>query len=183
MLLFAPLFIGLALTIDPFLNVFFGDKWDDAVVVIQALILVTVLSHTRIYIPTLLTSLGTPQSTVFIDAISTVVALFACYLLFDEFGVLAAVIAQFVRVAFNYPFLSRQLKMRLDISLYESNKVYFSALFACALMVMSNLAMLHSLNISPLESLLLSIGVGGGIYVTTIAVLEIRFIKRMIYKA
>ncbi len=183
MLLFAPIFIGLGLAIEPFLMLVFGDKWLDAVPVIQALALVVVLSHSRIYVPTLLTSLGTPQSTLAADIVSSAIALLACYLLFDEFGVLAAVLSQFIRFAFNYPFLAKQLQTRLSLGLIESNKVFLGAAIACLAMVTTNMLLVGKQSIEPLMQLGYTVALGLLIYPLFVALIDIKFIRKIVSRS
>lgn len=136
MMLFAPLFVGLAVVAEPMIVIFFDNKWIDAVPVVQGLAIYSLISFSRMYVPSVLTALNVPKLTLMTDVISTCVALGVCFIFLPFYGLHAVLLSLFVRLAINYPSSVSELHNRLGISFFEQVIIHKNTLVSIALMVL-----------------------------------------------
>ncbi|MGR5094389.1 oligosaccharide flippase family protein [Vibrio maritimus] len=103
-LLVVPLFVGLAATAPTLIPLIFGDKWLEAIVPVQVMSLIGLVSLLRVYAPSLFTALARPNVSLTSDIVSTVSALVCTLILADDFGVYAAVFGLITRSIISVPF-------------------------------------------------------------------------------
>lgn len=134
MLIICPLFIGFALCAEPLITLIYDDKWNDAIPLFQALCFITVLNSTRIYGPTLFTSMSLPAIGLKTDILSTTVTLVLVVILFDYVGILSIAIALIARAIINYPINAVRVKQYLKLSFTQQIAIFAPYLFSSMVM-------------------------------------------------
>jgi len=88
----------------------FGDKWDSAIVPIQVMSLLALISSSRLYVPSIFTAVGKPNISLMSDIIGTASATTFTFLFASELGIYAAMIGLVMRSVIVFPFSVRGFK-------------------------------------------------------------------------
>jgi len=132
-----PLFVGLGLVCPSLIKGVFGDKWIDAILPIQILCIVAVISLSRVYAIVSFTAVKKPSTALFSDLCGTMFALTITAYYGGEYGVYAASSAMLIRVLITFPFSINGLKILLDISRFKQVYVLLPTMAASILMMLS----------------------------------------------
>ncbi|WP_192022842.1 oligosaccharide flippase family protein [Shewanella sp. WPAGA9] len=183
MLIFAPLFVGLALVAEPLILTIFGEKWIDAVPIIIGLAICTVVSLTTMYIPTVLTALLTPKTTLKVDILSSVISLLLCYLLIPYLGLYAVVMSILFRSLFNLPFTTYQMSVRLNIPVLKQFTIHTNTFISLFFMSLLVLVAQDNFVLNNFYMLMASIAIGVLIYSSFIMLLEKSFLTTFLRRS
>lgn len=175
----APVFLGLAVCAKPVVLVFVGEKWLDAVPVMQIVCVVTMILLLRYLAEIVFTALGHPKYTFYTHALASVLSIL---------GVLGGVFAGLLPAAVGWsarvlPFLTvSALFVRNELGLSLREQLAQAGLPVGASLVMC--AALYGLDrgfplLSPLVALMTMIVAGAAIYGTIIVALDID-VRRML---
>jgi len=177
MLIFGPIFTGLALVAEPLVITLFGDKWLDAIPIIKGLAIFTLISFITLYIPTVLTALLTPKTTLKADVISSITSLLLCIMLIPYIGLFSVVITFVYRSLFNFPFTTREIYKRMGLSVLSQLRIHLSSLIALLCMSIVVTVFQHVFYFESIKMLYLSVTLGAITYMLIIYLLE----KKLIY--
>jgi O-antigen/teichoic acid export membrane protein len=176
----APMFFGVALVIEPMLELFFGDKWVSAVLPIQILCVVAVLSFSRLFVPSLVTVYGMPAATLKIDIVATCLILLICFFYTKEYGVLLPVFLMLLRILIIYPVGLKKVSELIGISIIEQLRVFFPSIISTLMMTFIIISLGLNSRDSSTESLLFTILFGIGFYLFSVFVIDRKFIKALV---
>lgn len=96
--LLTPLFVGIALTAEDIILLIFGDKWADAIVLLQVLAVTAALGNLALYATTALVAVNRTYLTLKAEVATTVLALALVYVLGTVYGGMAAALALLMRM-------------------------------------------------------------------------------------
>ncbi|MFW9082002.1 oligosaccharide flippase family protein [Pseudomonas sp. P2757] len=96
--LLTPLFVGIALTAEDIILLIFGDKWADAIVLLQVLAVTAALGNLALYATTALVAVNRTYLTLKAEVATTVLALALVYALGPVYGGMAAAVALLLRM-------------------------------------------------------------------------------------
>ncbi|CAH0529080.1 oligosaccharide flippase family protein [Vibrio hippocampi] len=116
-LILFPCFLGLALLAPYVVLLIFGEKWQDAIPILQVLSLLAAFSIVFAYVPALLIATKQPKLTVKAQLFSSFVALLVLSVFGGTYGAMAAALAMCAKYIFGAPFnllaISKLLQVRL----------------------------------------------------------------------
>lgn len=180
MMCFAPLFVGLALVAEPLLTTFFGDKWVEAIPIVQGLAIYSLISFSRMYVPSVLTALFLPKSTLMTDIISTCVGLFVCAITLPVFGLNAVFFSLLSRLLVNFPISVIEVKKRLGLSLKEQFMVYSKTFMSIIVMASTLLIYQNYVELSGILDLISVVILGCGVYTFTLIFMDRTYLLELI---
>ncbi|WP_426201261.1 oligosaccharide flippase family protein [Pseudomonas sp. TWP3-1] len=96
--LLTPLFVGIALTAEDIILLIFGDKWADAIVLLQVLAVTAALGNLALYATTALVAVNRTYLTLKAEVATTFLALALVYALGPVYGGMAAAVALLMRM-------------------------------------------------------------------------------------
>jgi O-antigen/teichoic acid export membrane protein len=172
-LFFCPIFVGLIILAEPLLGYFFDNKWNDAILPIQGLALVSLLSFMRMYIPVLFTSLLIPSTTLKTEVTSTILGLAVCIILLPYFGVMAPVIALLVKLIINLPVTLLEVSNKINLAIREQFFMFNKVLLASLTMFIITQFTSNALVELPVVlSMLITVFIGAFTYALTILAID-----------
>jgi len=171
-LFLCPIFVGLIILAEPLLGYFFSGKWDDAILPIQGLALVSIFSFMRMYAPVLFTSLLVPLTTLKTEVISTLLGLGVCIILLPYLGVMSPVIALFVKLLINLPLNLIEVSNKINLGVRKQLIIFNKVLLAAATMFIVTMPTSRVLESAGILSILTTIFLGIVIYTFVILVID-----------
>jgi len=180
-LFFCPIFVGLIILAEPLLGYFFGNKWNDAILPIQGLALVSLLSFMRMYIPVLFTSLLIPSTTLKTEVTSTILGLASCIILLPYFGVMAPVIALLVKLIINLPLTLLEVSNKINLAIREQFFMFNKVLLAAFTMfIITQFTSKALVELPVVVSMLITVFIGAFTYALTLLTIDHK--ARLLFK-
>lgn len=178
MMCFAPIFVGLALVAEPLLTTFFGDKWVEAIPIVQGLAIYSLISFSRMYVPSVLIALYVPKSTLTTDIISTCVGLVVCAITLPVFGLSAVFFSLLIRSLINFPVSILAINKRLGLTAVEQFTIYIKIFISVFVMVAAILLSQSFIDVGGVLGLFFVILIGATFYILPVIVLERKYLLK-----
>jgi O-antigen/teichoic acid export membrane protein len=170
-----PLAIGLALEASKFVPVVLGEKWNEAVVPMQLLSVLTAMRAIAPLIPQVLNVIGGVRFSMYNGVLAAIVAPVAFYVGAEKAGLAGVAAGWIITIVLTSPPVYWAVMKRTGLSVHRYLKSLWPAVSACCVMTLSVLGLrwfLSGTNVEPVWQLLFEIAAGALAYLGTVLALH-----------
>lgn len=173
-----PCFLGLSLLSEDLVMLVFGEKWQEAIPVLQVLSLLAAFSVMFAYISPLFLAMKKPQLTVKAQMVTSIVALVILYFFSARYGAMAAAVALCVKFVLLTPFNLIAIKTLLNVRLSYLIHLIHVSLISGAVMSAVVIYLKSTLMLS-LSSFIICCLCGASSYLVTLFIFDFHWPKKL----